>query len=177
RSVSKSDASVLRIDNLENAGVQMRGWDKDNYSVTLCKFADANRNDAKELLSQIKLSVTGGNVSVSGPGHERNWAAHLLIWTPRGANLDVKAKNGPVSLSEVDGKIFVRATNGPVSMSNCTGEADLASQNGPISISGKSGKLKLHTENGPISIALQGSDWTGGGLVADAVNGPISFRV
>lgn len=177
RTVSKTEASVLRIDNLENAGVQMRGWDKDNYSVTLCKFADGDRNDAKQLLSQIKLSVDGGRVSVSGPGHERNWAAHLLIWTPRGANLDVKAKNGPVSFSEVDGKIFVRATNGPVSMSNCTGEADLASQNGPISISGKSGKLKLHTENGPISIALQGSGWGDGGLVADAVNGPVSLSV
>jgi len=71
----------------------------------------------------------------------------------------------------------VRATNGPISMSNCTGEADLTSQNGPISISGKSGKLKLHTENGPISIALQGPDWSNGGLVADAVNGPVSLSV
>jgi hypothetical protein len=177
RSVSKAEASTLRIDNLQNAGVQLRGWDKDNYSVTLCKFADRDRSDSKELLSRIKLSIDGGRVSVSGPGHERNWNVHLLIWSPRGANLDIQAKNGPVSFSEVDGKILVRATNGPVSMSNCTGEADVASQNGPISISGKSGKLKLHTENGPISVALQSPDWTDGGLVADAVNGPISLSV
>ena len=177
RTVSKADANVLHIDNLENAGVQMRGWDKDNYSVTLCKFADRDRSDSKQLLSQIKMSIDGGRVSVSGPGHERNWAAHLLISTPRGANLDIKSKNGPVSFSEVDGKIYVRAQNGPVSMSNCTGEADVASQNGPISISGKSGKLKLHTENGPISVALQSPDWSEGGLVADAVNGPVSLSV
>jgi DUF4097 and DUF4098 domain-containing protein YvlB len=177
RSVSKADASTLRIDNLQNAGVQLRGWDKDNYSVTLCKFADRDRSDSKELLSQIKMSIDGGRISVSGPGHERNWSVHLLISTPRGANLDIQAKNGPVSFSEVDGKILVRATNGPVSMSNCAGEADVSSQNGPISISGKSGKLKLHTENGPISVALQSPDWTDGGLVADAVNGPISLSV
>jgi Putative adhesin len=177
RTVSKAEASTLRIDNLQNAGVQFRGWDKDNYSVTLCKFADRDRNDAKELLSQIKMSIDGGRVSISGPGHEHNWAVHLLISTPRGANLDIQSKNGPVSFSEVDGKIYVRATNGPVSMSNCTGEADLTSQNGPISISGKSGKLKLHTENGPISIALQSPDWSNGGLVADAVNGPVSLSV
>jgi hypothetical protein len=177
RSVSKAEASTLRIDNLQNAGVQFRGWDKDNYSVKLCKFADRDRNDAKELLSQIKMSIDGGRVSISGPGHERNWTVHLLISTPRGANLDVQSKNGPVSFSEVDGKIYVHATNGPISMSNCTGEADLSSQNGPISISGKSGKLKLHTENGPISIALQSPDWTNGGLVADAVNGPVSLSV
>jgi len=111
RSVSKAEASTLRIDNLQNAGVQFRGWDKDNYSVTLCKFADRDRNDSKELLSQIKMSIDGGRVSISGPGHEHNWAVHLLVSTPRGANLDIQSKNGPVSFSEVDGKIFVRATN------------------------------------------------------------------
>ena len=42
---------------------------------------------------------------------------------------------------------------------------------------GKSGKLKLHTENGPISVALQGTGWSDGGLVADAVNGPVSLSV
>ena len=177
RTLSKAEASVLRIDNLANAGVQARGWDKDTYSVTACKFADRDRTDAKELLSQIKMSVDGGHISVSGPSHGDHWAVQLLVRTPRGANMEVEAQNGPISFSEVDGKIHVRGVNGPVSMSNCTGEADISSQNGPISISGKSGKLKLHTENGPISVALQGSDWSDGGLVADAVNGPISLSV
>jgi len=178
RTLTKSEASVLHIDNLVNAGVQARGWDKDTYSVTACKFADRKERNAKELLSQIKMSISGGHVSVSGPetNHER-WAVQLLVRTPRGANLEIKTQNGPASFSEVDGKIFVRAQNGPVSMSNCTGEADIASQNGPISISGKSGKLKLHTENGPISVALQSPNWTEGGLVADAVNGPVSLSV
>jgi hypothetical protein len=177
RTLSKVEASVLRIDNLVNAGVQVRGWDKDNYSVTACKFADRNRNDAKGLLSQIKMAIDGGRVSVRGPSHENNWAVQLLVRAPRGANLEVQAKNGPVSFSEVDGKINVRGVNGPVSMSDCTGEADISSENGPISISGESGNLKLHTQNGPISIALQGSGWSDGGLVADAVNGPVSLSV
>jgi hypothetical protein len=177
RTLTKAEVSVLRIDNLVNAGVQARGWDKDTYSITACKFADRKRTDAKELLSQIKMSIDGGHVSVSGPSHGDHWGVQLLVRTPRGANMEVKTQNGPASFSEVDGKIFVRATNGPVSMSNCTGEADVTSQNGPISISGKSGKLKLHTENGPISVALQSPNWTDGGLVADAVNGPVSLSV
>ena len=178
RTLTKAEASTLKIDNLVNAGVQARGWDKDTYSVTACKFADVKDRDAKALLSQIKMSISGGHVSVSGPEstHE-HWAVQLLVRTPRGASLEIKTQNGPASFSEVDGKIFVRAENGPVSMSNCTGEADIASQNGPISISGKSGKLKLHTQNGPISVALQSPDWTEGGLVADAVNGPVSLSV
>jgi hypothetical protein len=177
RTLSKAEASVLRIDNLANAGVQARGWDKDTYSVTACKFADRNRTDAKELLSQIKMSIEGGHVSVSGPKRGDHWGLQLLVRTPRGANLEIESQNGPVSFSEVDGKIHVRGVNGPVSMSNCTGEADISAENGPISISGKSGNLKLHTQNGPISVALQGGDWSNGGLVADAVNGPISLSV
>jgi len=179
RTLTKAEASTLRIDNLVNAGVQARGWDKDTYSVTACKFADRRDRDPKGLLSQIKMSIDGGHVSVSGPSHSdhEHWAVQLLVRTPRGANLEIKTQNGPASFSEVDGKINVRATNGPVSMSNCTGEADVASQNGPISISGKSGKLRLHTENGPISVALQSPNWTDGGLVADAVNGPVSLSV
>jgi hypothetical protein len=179
RTLTKSDASVLRIDNLVNAGVQARGWDQDTYSVTACKFADRRDRDARALLSQIKMTIDGGHVSVSGPHHSdhQQWAVQLLVRTPRSANMEVKTENGPASFSEVDGKINVRATNGPVSMSNCTGEADVSSQNGPISISGKSGKLRLHTENGPISVALQSPNWTDGGLVADAVNGPVSLSV
>jgi len=179
RTLTKSEASVLHIDNLVNAGVQARGWDKETYSVTACKFADRRNSDAKGLLSQIKMSIEGGHVSVTGPNHSdhEQWAVQLLVRTPRGANLEIKTQNGPASFSEVTGKIYVRAENGPVSMSNCTGEADVSSHNGPISISGKSGKLKLHTENGPISIALQSPDWTEGGLVADAVNGPVSLSV
>jgi hypothetical protein len=179
RTLTKSEANVLHIDNLVNAGVQARGWDKDTYSVTACKFADNRDRDAKGLLSQIRMSIEGGHVSVSGPNHgdHERWAVQLLVRTPRGANLEIKTQNGPASFSEVDGKIYVRAENGPVSMSNCTGEADVASRNGPISISGKSGKLRLHTENGPISVALQSPNWTDGGLVADAVNGPVSLSV
>jgi len=47
------------------------GWDKDVYSVTACKAADATRGDAKQLLSEIKAFVQGGHVSVGGPSRHR----------------------------------------------------------------------------------------------------------
>jgi hypothetical protein len=77
----------------------------------------------------------------------------------------------------VDGKITARATNGPISVADCSGEVDIAATNGPISFSGTGGKLRLHTENGPISVALNGPTWNGDGLVADAVNGPLTLRL
>jgi len=155
----------------------LQGWDKDVYSVTACKAADATRGDAKRLLSEIKLSVQGGHVSVSRPSRQNDWNVFLLIRTPRAAEVELTAHNGPVSFYGVDGKITARGVNGPISMEDCSGEADISAVNGPISFSGTSGKLRLHTQNGPISVALNAASWSGGGLVADAVNGPLTLRV
>lgn len=175
RTVSKAEAPVLRVREVENGGVQVQGWDKDVYSVTACKAAVGG--DAARLLAQIKLAVQGGEVSVTGPhGDREDWTVYLLIRTPRSADIEVTTHNGPVSFYTVDGKITTRATNGPISMKDCTGEANISAENGPISFSGTSGKLRLHTQNGPISVSL-GANWDGSELVADAVNGPLTLRV
>ena len=175
RTVSKAEAAALRVHEVENGGVQVQGWDKDVYSVTACKAAVGG--DAARLLSQIKLAVQGGEVSVSGPhGDREDWTVYLLIRTPRSADIEVTAHNGPVSFYTVDGKVTTRATNGPISMKDCSGEANISAENGPISFSGTSGKLRLHTQNGPISVSL-GANWDGSELVADAVNGPLTLRV
>ncbi|MGA2431053.1 MAG: hypothetical protein ABSH13_21325 [Candidatus Acidiferrum sp.] len=177
RTFSKAEAKVLHVDEMENGGIQLQGWDKDGYSVTACKAADATRGDAKRLLSEIKLSVQGGHVSVSGPSRHNDWNVFLLIRTPRAAEVELTAHNGPVSFFSVDGKITARGVNGPISIEDCSGEADISAVNGPISFSGTGGKLRLHTQNGPISVALNAATWSGGGLVADAVNGPLTLRV
>jgi len=47
-----------------------------------------------------------------------------------------------------------------------------------IVVAGKpASKLRLHTENGPISVALERTSWNGAGLVAEAVNGPLTLRL
>jgi DUF4097 and DUF4098 domain-containing protein YvlB len=174
RTVTKAEAPVLRIHEIHNSGVQVHGWDKDTYSVTACKAAVGS--DAQQLLSQIKLSVQGGEVSVSGPGHHDDWTVFLLVRTPRSADVEVSTHNGPVSFYSVDGKITTQAINGPISLKDCSGEASISAENGPISFTGTSGKLRLHTQNGPISVSL-GQAWDGSELVADAVNGPVTLRV
>ena len=57
------------------------------------------------------------------------------------------------------------------------GEADVSAQNGPISLEGSSGNVRIRTENGPISVNLDGANWNGSGLSADANNGPVTLRV
>jgi hypothetical protein len=177
RTLTKAEAPVLRVHEIRNGGVQVHGWDKDSYSVTACKAAIGSADQAQRLISQIKLSVEGGEVSVSGPSSHEDWTVYLLIRTPKSADIELTTRNGPASFYSVDGKITARATNGPISIADCTGEADISAANGPISFSGTGGKLRLHTENGPISVSLHDTTWSGGGLVADAVNGPLTVRL
>ena len=175
KSISRGETRTLRVHEIKNGGIQVTGWDKDTYSVTACKAAIGDRRE--QLLSQIRLSVQGGEVSVSEPSGDRNeWTMHLLIRTPKSADIEVSTHNGPVAFYSVDGKISTRATNGPITVEDCSGEADISAENGPISFSGKGGKLRLHTQNGPITVKL-GENWDGSELVADAVNGPVTLRV
>jgi DUF4097 and DUF4098 domain-containing protein YvlB len=170
-------AGPLSIESEVNGGVQVQGWDKDTYSVTACKAADASSNDIEHIFSQIKLSVENGRVSISGPSEHDNWTVFLLVRAPRSANLELRANNGPLSIYDLDGKLEARAINGPISLQGFSGEANISAENGPIDLVGNSGKLRLHTENGPISVSLSGDAWKGSGLEADAQNGPLTLRV
>jgi DUF4097 and DUF4098 domain-containing protein YvlB len=167
----------LSVESEVNGGLQVQGWDKDTYSVTACKAADASSNDIEHIFSQIKLSVENGRVSVSGPSEHDNWTVFLLVRAPRSANLELRANNGPLSIYNLDGKLEARAINGPISLQGFSGDADISAENGPIDLVGNSGKLRLHTENGPISVSLSGDAWKGSGLEADAQNGPLTLRV
>jgi len=170
-------AGTLRIESEVNGGLQVRGWDKENYSVTICKAVDASRNNAEQIFSQIRLSVEGGKVSVSGPSDRDHWTVFLLVRAPKSADLELHANNGPLAIYNLDAKLTARAINGPISLTGFSGEGDISAQNGPIDLNGNSGKLRLHTQNGPISVDLEGDSWKGAGLEADAQNGPVSLRM
>jgi hypothetical protein len=174
RTITKSEASTLRVAAEPNGGIQVQGWEGDTYSVTLCKFAEAG---SESLLSQTHLTFHNGELGVSGPSSHDRWSAHLLIRAPKSSSLDLSVHNGPLSLYRVDGNLKVRAENGPISATDCSGELDLSSHNGPVTLEGNSGKQKIRTENGPVTVTLRGDSWTGGGLEAHATNGPVNLQI
>lgn len=176
KSISKSEAPTLRVRGDSNGGVYIQGWDKENYSVTLCKAAESGP-DADAVLSQMHLVLNGGELRISVPSSSNRWAAHLLIRAPKAATLDVLVNNGPMSLSHLDGNVKVRTQNGPVSVTGCSGELDLEAQNGPVTLQENSGKQTVHAENGPLTLSLSGSSWSGAGLEAHTTNGPITLEV
>jgi len=177
RTLTKSEAAVLRVNPHRNGGVQVVGWDKETYSVTACKAAAGSGDEAERTLSQITMDIDHGKISMKGPGDENEWTVELLIRTPKSATIDLDTMNGPISLYDVDGKLTARATNGPISLKNFSGDAEITAVNGPISVEGSKGSVRIRTENGPISVALEGKTWSGTGLTADAHNGPLTLMV
>ena len=177
RTLTRAQVPVLRIHAETNGGVELRGWDQDTYSVTTCKFAAPPQGDAEVVFSQIHTSISGGEISASGPGHRDRWSVYFLIRTPRGATVNLDAHNGPVSTYGVNGTLTERAVNGPISLNDFSGEGDIEAQNGPISVRGSRGNLKIRTQNGPISVQVNETKWDGAGLTADAQNGPVSLHV
>jgi hypothetical protein len=176
KTITKAEAPNLKVQADSNGGVQVAGWDKDSYSVTLCKAAKPG-GDAESVLGQIKLAFSNGELGVSGPNSHHEWSAHLLIKAPRGAAMDLNVHNGPMGLYQVEGNLKVHAVNGPITVRGCKGELNLTGENGPVSLEENSGKLNVKTQNGPITIDLDGTNWNGAGMEAHATNGPVTLRV
>jgi hypothetical protein len=176
KTIPRGEAAVLKVSAGANGGVQVQGWERNDYSVTLCKAA-APGTDAESILSQISLKVSNGEVSVNGPANQDEWFAYLLVKSPKGAAIEAHATNGPLGFYRVDGKVSAKTVNGPVELEDASGDMEISARNGPVSVNRGSGNVRVRTENGPISVSLEGNSWNGTGLRADAENGPVSLHV
>jgi hypothetical protein len=173
-------ASGLELDDTAgHAVVQVRGWDRADYSVETCKIAVAEtKSAADQLISAISVARSAGRLTTAGPSNnDGNWQIYFIVRAPRNGNVDLATKNGPISVSGVGGNVKVRAINGPVSLSDCSGRIDAQTTNGPISFRGGAGDVHLIAKNGPISVNLSGETWNGAQLEAHTDNGPVSLNV
>lgn len=157
--------------NVRHSPVSVIG-DSDGYRIEVCKAATT-----QEDLDAIRVTLDGDELRATGPDSNNRWTVLYRIHVPRGADVDVTTKNGPLSLRDVDGTIVARSSNGPLSLNNVSGNVDASTTNGPISISGGSGNVKVQASNGPLSVDLDGNAWVGGSLEASTRNGPLSIKI
>lgn len=148
----------LEVHASKNGGIRVVGTNRSDVLVKLCKAASPG-GDAQSLFDRVKIVVRDGVVTVDGPSGEKDWAAFLLIHAPKGAEMTLRASNGPVAVDQVSGTFHARAVNGPISIKNSTGAID------------------ARTTNGPISVKLKGNSWEGAGLQAETQNGPLSVKI
>ena len=177
KTIPQGSFSSLHIQAPNHGGISVQGWDRGEFSITACLGAAGDDDaEAKALLNQVSLSVQDGQVTVQGPGGEP-WIGYLLVQAPNGANLELEASNGPISLNAITANVQVRTTNGPISFSRVSGQVKAHAQNGPINVSGNKGEYHLEAQNGPIGVHLEGSAWESGELEARTQNGPLTLTL
>src|SRR5437899_4087210 len=103
----------LRVTASRNGGISVRNWNKQEFSVKICRVAAARtESEAQQALGKIRLNAQYGNVSVNGPdgrnndGYVRNeadpsWSAVLIIYAPVGSTMALTSQNGGISLNRV----------------------------------------------------------------------------
>ena len=176
--LSKTEAPLLEVRGGSRTALHVRGWDRPDYSVEVCKFAAAaSHSAADQTLRSITVSRSGGRFSITGADSDSHWQAVLFVHAPKDAALDLETVNGPIDAARVNGKMTIRATNGPLALDQCSGTVDAETTNGPISMNEGSGDVHLRATNGPISLKLADALWNGPQLEARTENGPVSVTL
>lgn len=178
-SLRKSEAPILELNAAEHGNIQVRGWDRSEYSVETCKLAVAETSAAADqLVRNISVSRSAGRLSFNGPTTDSgDWMVYFIVHAPKDATLDLEARNGPISVRGMSGTMKLRAANGPIAIQDCGGNIDAHTTNGPIAFSGSGGDVHLTAQNGPIALKLAADTWNGPQLEARTINGPLALSV
>jgi DUF4097 and DUF4098 domain-containing protein YvlB len=170
----------LRVTASRNGGIHVRTSNRSDISVKVCKVAVASTEQrAKELVDRMKLAARGNDIEVESTESSSDsgqWTALVLINAPTGAQLDLSAHNGGISLVQVNANVTARTMNGGISLKESTGKMNVEATNGGISVKDCSGDVHVEVQNGGLSIDLA-EQWTGKGLEASTHNGGLSVKV
>ena len=158
RELTAAATGNLSVDGGRNGGVSVKGENRSDVLVRACVQAwAASEAEAKALLSSVRIE-TGASIKADSASEE-NWSVSYEIRVPRNTNLNLKAHNGGVSITSVDGNIEFATTNGGVNL------GDL------------SGSVKGRTTNGGVNVKLTGNSWNGSGLDVVTTNGGVNLTV
>ena len=155
-------AGRLAVDAGVNGGVTVKGWD--NAGVLVRAKVEGSAPDeasAASLVTQVRVDVSAGQVSASGPTVSRDagWSVSYEIFVPRRGDLNLKANNGGIGISDVQGNIQFDTMNGGVTLKRLAG-----------TVEGK-------TMNGGLNIELAGTRWDGTKLDARTTNGGVNLSM
>jgi len=160
----KPSKGPLRVEPGMNGGVEIIGWTRDSIGVTARIQVNARtRDDAEAIAREIKIETSDGLVRATGGrgplGRHQSWSVYFIVMVPKRTDLTLSTENGPLSVSDVAGRM------------------ELHTQNGPLSLSGIGGDVHASAQNGPLTVELLGTRWDGAGLQAETLNGPAELEI
>jgi Putative adhesin len=163
REMSVGFAGRLSVDAGTNGGVKVKGWDNAGVLVRArVEATAADEGSAAALSAQVRVDVSAGQVSASGPATtsgDGGWSVSYEIFVPRRGDLNLKANNGGIAISDVAGTIQFETKNGGVSLKRLAGDVEGKTQNGGVNVElagarWEGAKLDARTKNGGVNISM-----------------------
>ncbi len=153
---------ALTVDGGMNGGIQVTGESRRDVRMVAEVWARARTMDrAEELLDEIQLVTDGALIESDGPetGRRESWGVSWKVFVPHQSDLDLRAHNGGISISDVDGEVRFEALNGGVSLTALAGD------------------VRGSTVNGGVKVKLEGDRWDGAGMDVTTTNGGVQLEM
>jgi hypothetical protein len=158
REMNVAAGGVLDVDSGRNGGISVKGDNRSDILIRACVQAwGATQGDAKAAADSVKIS-TGSSIRADG-ADESNYSVSYQIFVPRNTDVRLKAHNGGISISSVDGNLQFETQNGGVNLDNVGGD------------------VKGSTTNGGVNVNLIGNSWRGSGLEVQTSNGGVHISM
>ena len=149
----------LTVDGGQNGGVRVIGENRNDVLVRACiQTWSKSEEEAKALAAGIKIE-TAGTIKAESASGSKDWSVSYEISAPRNTSLSLKARNGGISISGVEGNLDFETMNGGVVLRDVAGE------------------VKGRTTNGGVMVSLGGSSWKGSGLDVETTNGGVTLSM
>jgi len=153
---------TLFIDGRANGGIEVFGSTRRDISIRakIQTHARSTRR-AEEIAKEIKIKTEGGRIFAEGPDSRRDewWSVTFEVEVPSRMDLDLRARNGGIAVSDVSGMLRMETLNGGIHLDSVNGD------------------VVAETTNGGLDVNLDGDGWVGKGLDAITTNGGVVLRV
>ena len=158
REMKISATGSLAVDGKQNGGIRVVGTDRSDVLIRACVTAWGTSEEiAQSLVNSVRIST--GSLITADAASDRDWSVSYEISLPVNTNLNLKAQNGGIGISSVDGTLEFETQNGGVSLWNVAGD------------------VKGRTTNGGVHVALAGNNWKGAGLDVTTTNGGVHLQI
>jgi DUF4097 and DUF4098 domain-containing protein YvlB len=155
--------SRIDVNTGGNGGITVRGSDtRDVRLRTRLVATGRTEDDARQVLSEIDLETSGGQIRASRPNRSNNrehWSATMELEVPRNIDLVLRTSNGGIQVSQVEGM------------------ADIGTSNGGIVMDDVDGEIRARSTNGGVRVKLRGQRSQGAGMTLTTTNGGVSLDV
>ena len=162
REESLGGVTAIDADPGGNGGIRVLGSNRSDVRLRARIMAFARtEEDARDLLSQVRLDLGGGRVRAEGPERREReyWSVSFELEVPRTIQMELNTRNGGIAVQDYAGTAVLRTRNGGISLGDV------------------GGNIRGETRNGGISVNLEGNRWEGAGLDLETRNGGVVMSI